>query len=167
MSIGVAFGDVHVVVTDEGLYTGTGLVHRWLGGLTGALYRNIFIAAPVRTGELRGGLEFNLAREGLRVISGYVQSTAPHTGFVIHGTAQNGVGWIYRSPAFIPVIDAYLDGLVPVAATKGMWMKLSDAADGIHPRVHGQAANNFMLEGYNRLARRSRALHPIFPGFVT
>ena len=171
MSIGIAFGDVHVIVTDDGLYTGTGLVHRWLAGITGSLYRNIFISAPVRTGELRGGLEFNVQREARRVISGYVASTSEHTGYVIHGTGKPGkgrAGWIYRSSnaGDIAAVEARLAGDRDVD-TDGLWMRLSDERNGNHLRVHGQDPNNFMLAGYNRTARRSRALHPIFPGFVT
>jgi hypothetical protein len=172
VSIGIEFGDVHVVVTDEGMYTGTGLVHRWLIGVGNRLYQNTVAAAPERSGQLKAGIDLDFTQgPTLRVLEAVVMSTAEHTGYVIHGTGKPGkgrAGWIYRSsdPADMARANARLAGDRGVD-TEGLWMRLSDARDGNHLRVHGQEPNNFMLAGFNRTARTHRALHPIFPGFVT
>lgn len=160
-----------VVIIDDHLYTGTGMVHRWLGGITGSIFRNIFIEAPVRSGELRGGLHFDVNRVARRVVQGVVESTAPHTLFVIEGTAAAGEGYIYSSKSQDnPEIRARMlaGERVSEEENEGMWMAIHDGRGPVfHLRVKGQKPNNFMLAGYNRAARSSRSLHPIFPGFVS
>jgi hypothetical protein len=163
---------VRVVVVDEGLYLGTGLVHRWLSRLGNNLYHNIVAEAPERTGELKAGIiPAFVQHEGtLRILSTKVVSTAPHTRFVIDGTAFNGEGYIYSSKAqHNPEILARMLGGERVDETEnaGMWMVIEDGGPRFHLRVHGQKANNFMLAGYDRTARTHPALHPIFPGFLT
>ena len=162
---------VHMVVTDEGLYVGTGLVHRWLLGVGNRMYQNIVHAAPERTGELKMGIELDFEQgPSLRILSSIVSSTSPHTGYVIHGTALNGTGYIYttkgwENPGLLQRMTAGVR--VSEAESKGMWMVIRDGGPRFHLRVHGQRANNFLAEGYNATARTHRALHPIFPGVVT
>lgn len=168
----MAHSEVFVVVTDEGLYTGTGMVHRWLRGVTNTLYHSIVAEAPERSGELKAGITPGfIQHEGsLRILSGTVESTAPHTLFVIRGTAGQGEGYIYRNDAArtSPLVRRYLNGgRVQGEQLRGMWMRFSNPYPPrtLALRVKGQRPNNFMLKGYNRTARRHRALHPIFPGF--
>jgi len=157
-----------VVVIDEGLYVGNGLVHRWMIGVGNRLYQNTVHNAPERTGALKAGitLDFDQDAPSLRVLDAVVSSTAPHTPYVIHGTAGGGTGYIYRHPGFESAVKSRLVGNVGIDTT-GMWMRLSDSRNGLHLRVRGQRPNNFMLAGYNATARTHRALHPMFPGFVS
>jgi hypothetical protein len=169
-----------VVVVDQHLYTGTGLVHRWLSRVGNNLYHNIVAEAPIREGTLKAGIEQDFVQhEGtLRILSTSVASTAPHTKYVIEGTAGNGTGYIYSDGGWANrgLVDRLAgmrrDVLFRTAReqgidTTGMWMAIDDGGPRFHLRVHGQRANNFMLAGYNRTARTHRALHPIFPGFIS
>lgn len=163
---------VRVVVVDEGLYVGTGEVHRWLARLGNNLYHNIVAEAPERTGELKAGIipAFVQHEGSLRILSAKVVSTAPHTRYVIEGTAFNGEGYIYsHKGSRNPEIIARIEGGERVSAeeNRGMWMTITDGGPRYHLKVHGQKANNFMLKGYDRTARTHPALHPIFPGLVS
>lgn len=165
---------VFTVVHDEGLYQGTGIVSRWFHRIGEASYANIKQAAPVRTGALRAGITLDFNRDGVRILSADVSSTAPHTGYVVRGTAGDGAGLIMSTRAWAnkatvgrlrralesgsaTTIPAALAGDLPI----GLWMKLSDARDGLHLVVHGQRHNNFLVKGYNVTARTHRSLKPL------
>lgn len=153
-----------VIVVDEGLYQGSGLVHRWLARIGVQLETNIIRAAPERTGELKAGIRRSEARDSLRIISTSVESTAPHTRYVLGGTAGNGLGYIYttRGRANIATVGKMLNGVFVPDPPIGLWLVLSDARGGRHLRVHGQRKNNFMAKGYDVTARTHRSLRP-FP----
>lgn len=153
----------HVIVVDDGLYVGNGLVARWLRGIGHQLYASVIARAPERTGQLRAGIRLDHQREGRRIISATVESTAPHTKYVIHGTAANGLGYIYttRGRANLPTVGRMLSGEFVVDPPTGLWLILSDARGGRYLRVHGQRANNFLAKGYNDTARTHRSLKPI------
>lgn len=169
--------EVFVVVTDEGLYIGNGLVNRWFKRMNNSLYHNIVRHAPIRSGELKAGIELDYNQDpiSLRILSGEVVSTAPHTKYVIEGTAGQGADYIYSRGGWashdrVERLIAQRARGIPFmgAATKGLWLGMNRAYPGKPQlRVHGQRANNFLLEGYNATARTHRSLHPIFPGFVT
>lgn len=161
-------GDIHVIVVDEGLYVGNGAVARWMRGIGTQLFANVLAVTPQRTGRLRAGLRRTDERLGVRILSTAVESTAPHTGYVIGGTAANGLGLIYstrgwRNRATVGRIRA---GQFVTDLPRGLWMNLSDARGGRHLVVHGQRANNFLAKGYNNTARTHRSLHPITRGMV-
>ena len=163
--------DVHLLVTDESLYVGSGAVHRWLLGVGNRMYQNVVHAAPERTGELKMGIGLDFEQgPSLRILSAVVSSSAPHTKYVIGGTAGNGAGYIYTTRGYANqgAITAYIEsGGRTAKPGEGMWMQLKDVRGGIFLRVHGQRANNFLRAGYDATARTHRALHPIFPGVVT
>lgn len=161
-----------VIVIDQHLYVGGGQVHRWFSRVGNNMYSNIVGAAPIREGTLKAGITpAHIQHEGtLRVLGFQITSTAPHTRFVIDGTADQGEGYIYstKGAANPEIVERMLAGEeVSKAENKGMWMTIDDGGPRFHLRVHGQKPNNFMLEGYNRTARTHRSLHPIFPGFIT
>lgn len=164
--------EVFLVVTDEGLYVGNGLVHRWLLGVGNRMYQNIVHAAPERSGELKEGIELDFTQgPSLRILEAVVASTAPHTKYVIEGTAEQGQGYIYSTQGWKNqgLISRALGGefVHQDELGAGLYMHLSDARGGRYLKVHGQRANNFLAEGYNATARTHRALNPIFPGIVT
>lgn len=162
--------DVHLIVLDEGLYVGNGLVKRWLTRVGNRLYQNVVMAAPERTGELKAGIELDFGQgPSLRVLDAVVASTAPHTRYVIEGTAAQGAGWIYSTGGMAnqPVVASMLAGNIVEQDTSGLWLVIRDGGPKFHLRVHGQRANNFLAAGYNKTARTHRSLHPIFPGVIT
>jgi hypothetical protein len=161
--------DVHVVVVDEGLYQGNGVVARWMRGIGHQLYANIVLVTPERTGRLRAGLRRTDQRLGVRILSTAVESTAAHTGYVIHGTAQNGVGLIYSTRGWRnrATVGRIRSGQFVSDLPRGLWMVLSDARGGRHLVVHGQRQNNFLAKGYNNTAKTHRALKPISRGMFT
>lgn len=162
----MAFAVERVIVIDEGLYQGTGLVHRWLARIGVSMYHNTLQAAPERSGELKAGIHLSQAREGRRIISVAVESTAPHTMYVIGGTAGNGLGFIYttRGRANPGTVGRMLNGVFVKDAPRGLWLVLSDARGGRHLRVHGQRKNNFLAKGYDATARVHQSLRS-FPHF--
>lgn len=155
-----------VVVVDEGLYVGRGLVNRWFKTIGVSLYANILEAAPERSGELKAGIVQDYGRAGLRILNTTVASTAPHTKYVIGGTAGNGLGYIYTKRGFanIATVGRMLNGEFVKDPPVGLWLHLSDARGGRYLRVRGQRKNNFLAKGYDATARRHRSLRP-FPNF--
>lgn len=160
-----------VVIVDQKLYTGTGLVGRWMQGVGNTLWHQTVAAAPQRSGELKTGigLDFDYDSAGRRV-SAEVTSSAPHTMYVLFGTEGIG-GYIYSQggKSNIATIERMLSGQPAGGDTRGMWLAFTRPYPGkrLHLRVRGQRANNFMLAGYNATARRHRALHPMAPGILT
>lgn len=168
----MAHTSTYVVVVDEGLYVGTGLVHRWLKRVSNTMWHNIVTEAPERSGELKAGIIEDVIQHAgsLRILNFEIESTAPHTRYVIDGTAFNGAGYITTSKAAAnpEILAEMLSGVrVDEEENAGMWMVISDGGPKFHLIVHGQEANNFMLAGYNRTSRTHSSLRPIFPGFVT
>lgn len=164
-------GNVELVVLDEGMYVGNGVVHRWVIRVGNRLYQNTVIAAPERTGELKSMIDLDFEQgPTLRVLSATVSSNAPHTKYVIHGTAEQGAGYIYSdgAAANLGLVERMLAGERVEEDTTGLWLGMHNERPGKPQlRVHGQRANNFLAEGYNKTARTHRSLHPIFPGLVT
>lgn len=159
----------HVIVVDDRLYVGNGVVARWLRGIGTELYAHVLARTPERTGALRAGIRLDHQRLGRKIISATVESTAPHTTYVIHGTVGNGVGYIYttRGRANPTTVGRMLSGEFVVDPPTGLWLVLSDARGGRYLRVHGQRQNNFLAKGYNDTARTHRSLHPISRGMFT
>ena len=157
---------VKVIVIDEGLYVGNGLVNRWLKGIGYSMYGHVFERAPTWSGQLKAGIRLDFGRDGLRILNAVVESTAPHTQYVIGGTVGNGVGYIYSHRGFAnrATVGRMLSGEFVKDPPVGLWLILSDARGGRHLRVHGQRANNFLAKGYNDTAKTHRALRPIHRG---
>lgn len=168
----MAVAVTRVVVLDKGLYIGHGLVNRWFSRIGNSMYHNIVAAAPIREGTLKEGIVGGHVQHepSLRILGFTVESTAPHTRYVIDGTAFNGAGYIYSSKgAANPEIIAEMEAgeRVSEEENQGMWMVIRDGGPKFHLKVHGQRANNFMKTGYDRTARTHPSLHPIFPGLIT
>jgi len=163
-------GDLHLVVLDEGMYVGNGVVHRWLIRVGNRLYQNTVIAAPERSGDLKSMIDLDFEQgPGLRVLSAVVSSNAPYTKYVIKGTAHQGTGYIYSTQGYanLGLVERMAAGFRVEEDTTGLWLVIRDGGPKFHLRVHGQRANNFLAEGYNKTARTHRSLHPIFPGITT
>lgn len=163
--------EVITIVHDEGLYVGGGMVDRWFKRMGNNLWHKVVAAAPQRTGELKSMIDLDFNRFGLRIINCQVSSNAPHTQYVIGGTADNGAGYIYSNEGWHNrfLVDRIVAGHGARGEdTKGLWMTLNDRRQPNRLlRVHGQRANNFLLTGYNATARTHAALHPIHPGLIT
>lgn len=154
-----------VIVVDDHLYAGAGLVHRWLRETSRRVQRYITDAAPRRSGELKGGIAMSTTRVARRVVSGEIESTAPHTMFVLGGTAYQGRRYIYSRAGWANRAQI---GRIARRVRQGgeedrsgWYMRLRGPGPRYALRVHGQRANNFMLTGYNRAARTSPALRPM------
>lgn len=162
--------DLHLVVLDEGMYVGHGVVKRWLTRVGNRLYQNTVLAAPERSGELKSMIDLDFEQgPSLRVLSAVVSSNAPYTKYVIEGTAQQGAGYIYSKAGYanLSLVERMAAGFRVDQDTSGLWLVIRDGGPKFHLRVHGQRANNFLAAGYNRTARTHSSLHPIFPGIIT
>lgn len=154
---------VKVIVIDEGLYVGTGLVNRWLKGIGASMYGHVLARTPVRSGRMKAGIRLDYTRDSLRIMNAIVESTDPNTQYVVGGTVGNGLGYIYTKRGFanLATVGRMLGGQFVATAPAGLWLVLSDARGGRYLRVHGQKANNFLAKGYNDTARTHPALRPI------
>lgn len=177
---------VKVVEFDERLYVGNGIVNRWVRRVTFSFQKNAQLEAPVNKravtshggapGALRRGIVADVSHRTPKTLIGRVTSTAPHSLYVLGGTAAQGRRYIYSS--FGWANKAQVDLIARRVArggragegTTGFYMRLPpNAGHGrrvFHLRVHGQRANNFLVSGYNRTARTHRALRPMAPRFV-
>ena len=155
-----------VVVVDDRLYTGNGLVHRWVRQVSTRAWRYSVEEAPKRSGELAAGIYLSTRREGRRQVAGIIGSSAPHSDYVLFGTASQGRNYIYSTEGYANRAQI---GRISRRVSRrgaedrsGWYMALRS---GVGPkyalRVHGQRANNFLIKGYNRAARTSRALRPM------
>jgi hypothetical protein len=170
-----------IVVFDEGMYHGNGLVGRWMNLITDRFGREARHYAPVRSGQLRDGI-FSYAHQiGPRQVQGIIESTSPHTMYVLEGTTgpiMSDVGWatqgvgayrtvtIYRGPghrfSYTPQ-EGYTRGTMQ-RANPGFFMRIP--AWGGHRTffalaVSGQAANNFMYRAWRATARDHRAIRGV------
>jgi len=75
-----------VYLFTEQLYAPGGMVWRHIGNVTRHFSENARESAPIRSGELRRRIRAGTPRKYGKHVRGSVNSNAPHTSFVIHGT---------------------------------------------------------------------------------
>lgn len=173
-----------VVVFPERLFHGDGLVRRWNTRLTQELKSAVKAKAPPRRSAARwvgrrGTGALNRSITGRTTSPGRVQAQSTvavgvyYAKWVLGGTASQGRRYIYSSSGWLfkPMVDAQArlsrkGGRVNEDfAEMGFYMKLPLSNVGgsrvYFLRVHGQRANNFLIDGYNEIARFHRALRPM------
>lgn len=148
----ISFIEVH----DTVLFSVGGSVRRWHERVSSNLYRNVYARVPVSVrpntshgespGKLKRSTRLITSRPGTRLLDGQVSVSAPYVFYVLYGTDT-----IYAidRPMILPdnsSVNPFWGG-----PKKGF--------------VSGQAANNFMLDGYNATARTHQSLHHISSPF--
>jgi len=147
------------------------MANRWFSGISRQLGSNVRRAAPMRSGELKGGIHSSMSSnaQGLNMTI-TLSSSAPHTMHVLRGTTgpimthlgfRTGIG---EGRSFIMVQGRY--GLMP-RAIPGYWMHFGGYG---YPMVYkdsvaGQSSNNFLLRGWRATAARHQAMRHI-PHFI-
>lgn len=169
----VVGGLSRVVIVDDGMYHGGGIVIRWVQRVTRKFAREARDFAPRRSGKLKAGIHAGTPRNPLRkVVQGTISSNAPHTMFVLrgtHGPIMSDKLWALGGPgnpeAFRRAVIKDSRGrkrliLVP---KKGMMMAVGrNPWPPVTPKliVSGQSANNFMAKAWVTTA----AAHPALRG---
>lgn len=170
---------VFVRVHDRGLFVTGGMVQRWHAGIVASVHGHVIeeVAKITRSGQLMGGIGADTSGAGTHFLTGTVSSSAPHTRYVLFGTAHQGQRYIYSNGGFAnkAIVDQMARGkFYPGELTQGWWLKIDEGPSrrtgayhrGPILRVHGQKANNFLLKGYNATARTHRSLHAITPRVI-
>lgn len=133
-----------LIMFDQVLYRPGALVHRWMTQMVGRFTAHAIAAAPMRSGELKAGIEGDTNRVGPKQMEGLISSHAPHTTYVIHGTTG-------------PIRS---DSGGRLAVGRNLWPPVTPRYE-----VQGQTANNFMFVAWRRTARQHSVLRGIrFPG---
>lgn len=163
-----------VVVFDQGLYHGNGDVYQWCQKITNRFAREAITRAPVRSGELKAGISGSTSQIGERQVQGIIESSAPHTKYVIHGTTgpiMSNKGWAaYSSGKMVGSGLIWMgkgkDRKQKVGYFKGHWMRLpADNGFGTKYKtmVSGQQPNNFLLSAWRATAADHRAIRGAIP----
>lgn len=158
-----------IVIFDQGMYHGNGLVRKWMDQVTLSFEGHAKIKAPVHTGQLKAGIHASVAQVGPRQIEGIIESSAPHTMYVLRGTtgpimanrAWNTIGATGLSFNQIAYTNKRgKDGTVTAIPRRGMFLKFEgyDGRSHFAGSVSGQDANNFLLKAWNATARSHRAI---------
>jgi len=150
-----------VTIFDERMYTGRGVVARWMDRVTRRFGREARAHAPVRTGELRARITATQRRKAMRMLEGRIGSNANHTMFVLKGTAHQGTGYIYTHLGWALRGAPWQQRLVRDPTTGRMKARpgttLAVGKSQGHEthrafRVHGQRENNFFRAAWNATA---------------
>jgi hypothetical protein len=182
-----SFALTKTVVFDERMYSGRGVVDVWLRRLTAAFVLHAKEHAPVNKrsntghgspGALMRSIEGDVSRIGARQMTGNVSVNVPYALFVLRGTRS--MIYSHKGFRFAHGLDKRLTGPFKTVETK-KWGEMRRGKKGYFMRlplnpmfrggnsaykfqVHGQPANNFLVEGFNATARTHRSLHAFVPG---
>lgn len=154
-----------VVIFDERLYAPGHLVHRWMSGLVRTFGNHARFEAPIRSGQLKAGIRTGTHRTGKRTVEGYIESSAPHSLYVIKGTAFQGRRYIYSRIGWLH--KAEIDAIVARRATgpgkdhSGWYMILPPPGRRFHLRVHGQRKNDFLTRAWIKTGRRHSSIRGV------
>jgi hypothetical protein len=158
---------VTLVMFDEVMYQGHGIVRRWMNAVMANFHAYAFEFCPKRTGNLASTIETSVTTTGPRQVDGVIQAggpQAPYADFVIRGTT----GPIMSDKAFgmqagfrYDLGPGYLMPLPPGGKANG-----PQYPGGLHYMVSGQTASNFLFRAWAATGRRHRAMAPgsRFPG---
>jgi hypothetical protein len=158
-----------VTIFDERMYTGGGVVDRWVGKVTRRFGREARAHAPIRTGRLRAGIRTSQRRAALKILEGRIGSTANHTMFVLHGTAYDGTGYIYthlgyalrNAPLERRLVRDPETGRLKARPGTTLAVGKSQGRETHRAfRVHGQRENNFFREAWFATAATYPAIGP-------
>lgn len=171
-----------VVIYDQVLYNPGGHVSRWAHAAARSFVRYAKAEAPARTGELREGILSDVDRVGPRRMIATIESTAPHTGYVIFGTTGPIMSrrmWGFRQRTGLRFPRGGVSG--PLAEygigepnltflhSKGYALRVRPGK-GFPQRyavsVSGQEPNNFMARAAARTAVRNSSLRGWAPDVV-
>lgn len=173
-----------VVAHPDPLFAPGGDVSRWTAKTTREVKNaSKALAPPSRsssrygrrpsTGALRRSMVGKSTRVGRLLISGTVSVNTPYAKFVLGGTAHQGRRFIYSHWGFAnkSEVDKIARRVsrggraIEDFVEQGIYMRLPLTGVGgsriFHLRVHGQKANNFLIDGYNIVAARHGALKPM------
>lgn len=152
-----------VVIVDDGMYQGRGIVINWVRRVTNSFARSARELAPMRSGRLRAGIHQGTPRNPLRkVVQGTISSHAPHTMYVLRGTtgpimsdALWALGGVVPHRAEQPRVMRRpgRGGKPHLVRTSPPGLKMAVGRNLYPPEtpmfvVRGQAANNFMLKAW-------------------
>lgn len=176
-----------IVIFDQGLYHGNGDVIAWMRKITAKFAAEAILAAPVRSGELRAGIDGSVRFLGQRQLEGAIRSRARHTMYVLRGTTgpistnryfANPSGATRLVWGYTNIVTGKVTRKSPgpgarrkqhPVGVKGYWMKIP-AEHGFPTfyatEVSGQAAQNFLLEAWIKTARNHKALRGPIPAFI-
>jgi len=183
---------VHTVVFDQAIYKPSGIVGRWMAGLTIKFETNARLLAPERTGRLKAGIHASSRPVGERQVEGLIGSSAPYSLFVLQGTTgpimttrawnnpsvEGGFVTLWGSidPKTGKFTRRHIKGAkrkrhqVPV---KGYWMPIpafsgEHGSKGAHfaYSVRGQEANNFLLGAWRKTAVNHKVLRGRVPSWL-
>jgi hypothetical protein len=151
-----------VVVFDQNLYRTGHMANRWMHLLCEHFEANAKIAAPIRSGELKAGIESHAETfPEARTMIGTIASNAEHSMYVLAGTR----GPIYTREAWAVGGDIYQAYEVTEegkrVGRKGHWLPVGNRPwPPIRYRhsVAGQAANNFLFKAWRRTAHQHSVL---------
>lgn len=140
-----------VVIVDDGMYHGRGIVIRWVQRVTRRFGRDARRFAPVRTGRLKAGIRVGTPRNPLRkVVQGTISSHAPHTMYVLKGTQtpiMTDKLWAAGGIKHIEVETRVINGKLHNVPVKGQMLAVGrNPWPPVTPKtwVRGQRANNFL-----------------------
>lgn len=152
------------VIFDAPLYVPGGMVNRWVSGVAAEFKRYAVAEAPIREGTLKRGIRASRGRQvGRRRVEANIASTAPHSLFVIEGTAYQGRRYIYSRLGWAnkEAVDRVARSVRAgdkAGVHPGWYMTLPPPGKRFHLRVHGQRRNNFMFRAWDLTAARHSSL---------
>ena len=176
-----------VVIYDGSLYQRGGLVFSWMQKVVNEFEGNAKRFAPVRSGRLREGIFGSAEHIGPRLNEGSIESTAPHSLYVLLGTTgpimtdamwaaggdpndafeertiyNSGGGWSFTASPGAKAAQI-------LTGKRGFFMPLPPWPP--HPFsfqvvVSGQSANNFLLKAWVATSLRHRSISGIAPGVI-
>lgn len=163
-----------ILVYPEVLFNPGHAVDRWFVRTTAELKSAVRARTPVRSGKTRASVTGRSSRIGALQAQGTV-SVGGAAQYVLGGTAYQGRRYIYSNAGWANKAQVDLVARRTAAGQrawgkdesgKGMYMAIRDGGKKYHLRVHGQKANNFLIEGYNDVARVHGALKPMRNKFL-
>lgn len=159
-----------VVVFDERLYHAHGEVYDWCHKITTAFTAFAVHYAPVRSGRLVAGIHGHVRQIGPRQVQGTIESTAPHTFYVLRGTkGPIMTDQAFANPGGATKVVHGPDGFERTVRVPGYWMPIP-AWGGYRKRyavsVSGQRPNNFLLKAWRATARNHKAIRGVEPDFI-
>jgi hypothetical protein len=153
---------VRLVMFDEVMYRGHGIVRRWMNGVMRTFGEHAVARCPKRSGDLASTIGTSVTTTGPRQVDGEVHAggpRAPYVDYVLKGTT-----WpIMSDKAFSLQLGYRLDQrpgyLMPLPAH-------NEYAAALHYQVRGQEPQNFLYEAWEATGRKHRAIAPTanFPG---
>lgn len=174
-----------IIITDSKIYRKpTGMVAVWMEKMSIRFGNEARKYAPMRSGQLKAGIHSSTHQVGPKQIELVVESTAPHTMYVLRGTGfpvRGRAGRIYSTRGFArvirgqPLTKRFFDirSKADRKTKRGSLLPGTTLAVGkqhlyppvtVVPSVSGQEPNDFMERAWRATARYHRSIRGIpFP----